>query len=139
MPLMLLKHWKLFAALALLASAFGGGVWVTHNHYKAQLAGAYEQANAELVEAIRLERRRGVERAEQERIRALTLSNQLAALRASHNALQEDIANAELAESRTVAQVDEEGVYSCPAPLGSDDFVRLWNEAADIANRRADP
>lgn len=138
MPLMLLKHWRLVAALGAITAAFLAGWYVNGWRKDAALQSALEAANTELVEAIQKGRRDREEAVEAERIRALTLNRQLAAERERNAALREDIANARLSvpESRTPAEVDEMGTYSCPAPLGSDDFIRLWNEAARAGGGR---
>ena len=125
----IIKHWKLIASVALIAGAFLGGWQTASWRADAKLKSAHEAANTALVEAIRRERVKSAVKVEAERVRALALSRTIEALRASHTALQEDIANARL-ESRAAADLGEDGTYTCPAPLGDDDFIRLWNEAA---------
>lgn len=136
MPLMwALKNWRIVAVLGALTGAFLAG-WYSQGWRKdAALQSALEAANTELVEAIQKGRRDREQAVEQERIRALTLNRQLAEARQRVTALQEEVANANLAESVTVASMDEAGVYSCPAPLGAPAFIRLWNQAAGDGDR----
>lgn len=128
--LLILKHWRVLAALGAITAAFAAGWTVQGWRSEAALKAAHEAANAELVEAIQKGRDEREQAVEAERIRALTLNRQLAAERERNAALQEGIANANLAHTRTPATLDEGGNLSCPAPLGSPDFIRLWNQAA---------
>lgn len=129
MPLMLLKHWRVVAACVAMGGAFLAGWKVSSWRHEAALQSALEAANTELVEAIQKGRREREQAVEAERIRALTLNRQLAAERERTAALQEEVANADLSESRPADPVGE-GSYTCPTPLASPDFIRLWNEAA---------
>lgn len=124
------SNWKLVAAAALLAGSLWTGWYARGVWHQSQLADALEEQNAQLVARYTssMVRLREANEAEIARGRALAQAN--AAMRERNAILQEEIRNANLADTRTAAEVDEEGNYTCPTPLADPDFVRLWNQAA---------